>query len=265
MAKLTLKQIQKQAQERSIEEAIQYLLSLQDQGSSVGKLLEKYYKLQQKKLAEIERLENMLSFEKQARIDGYNQIAGVDEAGRGPLAGPVVAAAVVFADGAVIEGVNDSKKLSEAQRENLFEIIKDKALAYGIAAADEKCIDEINILNATKHAMTQAIGQLRPAADCILLDAVRLEGIQTKQIPIIKGDSLSFSIAAASILAKVTRDRLLKEYHEKYPQYGFAVHKGYATAAHISAIKEFGPCPIHRLSFIKNFTGEAIQLKLLDD
>ncbi|WP_027627915.1 ribonuclease HII [Ruminiclostridium cellobioparum] len=254
MVKLSLKEIQEQIQEKSVDEAIDYLLSFGNQGSGVAKLLERYYRLKEKQRAEAERLEKLLSFERQAREEGFSYIAGVDEAGRGPLAGPVVAAAVIFPEGVTIEGVNDSKKLSEAQREALFEIIKEKALAYGIQAIDEKCIDNINILNATKSAMTGALEQLKPQADCILLDAVRLENIKTKQVPIIKGDSLSFSIAAASILAKVTRDRLLKEYDNIYPEYGFAVHKGYATPQHISAIKKFGLCPIHRLSFVKNFT-----------
>ncbi len=253
MSKLTIKQIQGELEEKSIDEAIDYLKTMQNTGASIGKLLEKYYKLKEKHNKEIERLENMLKFERKAYDDGFDFIAGVDEAGRGPLAGPVVAAAVILPKGLLIEGVNDSKKLSEAQREKLFEEIKEKALAYGIAAVDEKCIDEINILNATKKAMKEALNQLDPVPECILLDAVRLEDITTKQVPIIKGDSLSLSIAAASILAKVTRDRLLKDYDAKYPGYGFAEHKGYGTPVHISAIKKFGLCPIHRLSFVKNF------------
>jgi ribonuclease HII len=250
MAMLTLKQIQEKVQELSIKDAIEYLLSLQSCGASVDKLLQKYYKYQEKQYKEIERLENMLSFEKQAMQEGYKFIAGVDEAGRGPLAGPVVAAAVILPKGVLIEGVNDSKKLSEAQRESLFDVIKEKALSYGIAAVDEKGVDDINILNATKKAMANAISQLNPRPDCILLDAVKLENITTKQVPIIKGDSLSLTIAAASILAKVTRDRLLREYDSEYPEYGFAIHKGYGTPQHISAIKKFGLCPIHRLSFV---------------
>lgn len=250
MSKLTLKQIQEEVQDKPIQEAIDYLLSLQSCGSSVGKLLDKYYKLQEKHNKEIERLEGMLSFENRALQEGYTFITGVDEAGRGPLAGPVVAAAVILPKGVLIEGVNDSKKLSEAKRDALFDIIKEKALTYGIAMADEKCIDEINILNATKKAMTEAIGQLKPQPDCILLDAVRLENITTKQVPIVKGDSLSLNIAAASILAKVTRDSIITEYDSIYPEYGFAQHKGYGTAQHISAIKKYGLCPIHRLSFI---------------
>jgi ribonuclease HII len=254
MAKLTLKKIQEQIRDKSNNEAIEYLLSVQSNGISVDKLLDKYYKLREKHNKEIERLENMLAYEKQAVKEGYNFIAGVDEAGRGPLAGPVVAAAVILPEGVLIEGVNDSKKLSEAQRESLFDVIKEKALSYGIAAVDEKCVDDINILNATKKAMSDAISQLKPAPDCILLDAVHLENITVKQVPIIKGDSLSLNIAAASILAKVTRDRLLREYDTKYPEYGFAVHKGYGTPQHISAIKKYGICPIHRLSFLKNFS-----------
>lgn len=253
MAKLTLNQIQTQVQDKSIQEAIDYLLNLQCSGVSVDKLLQKYNKLQEKHNKEIERLKNMLSFENKAIVEGFSFIAGVDEAGRGPLAGPVVAAAVILPNGLLIEGVNDSKKLSEAQRERLFSEIKDKAISYGISAVDEKCVDEINILNATKKAMADAISQLNPSPDCILLDAIKLEGITTKQVSIIKGDSLSLSIAAASILAKVTRDRLLKDYDVNYPEYGFATHKGYGTPEHISAIKKFGLCPIHRLSFVKNF------------
>ncbi len=252
MAILTLKQIQEQVQEKSISDAIEYLLSLQSCGSSVGKLLEKYYKLQDKYNKELERLENMLSYEKKAMQKGYSFIAGVDEAGRGPLAGPVVAAAVILPKGVLIEGINDSKKLSEAKRESLFDTIKEKALAYGVGIVDEKCIDEINILNATKKAMADAINQLNPTPDCILLDAVQLDNITVKQVPIIKGDSLSLNIAAASILAKVTRDRLLKEYDSQYPEYGFSIHKGYGTPSHILAIKKFGLCPIHRLSFINS-------------
>ncbi|PYG87087.1 RNase HII [Ruminiclostridium sufflavum DSM 19573] len=250
MAKLTLKQIQEQVQDKSIQEAIDYLISLETCGSSVGRLLEKYYRLREKHDKETERLQNMLSYENKAMQEGCTLIAGVDEAGRGPLAGPVVAAAVILPKGLLIEGVNDSKKLSEAKREALFEVIKEKAVAYGIAAVGEKSIDDINILNATKKAMFDAISQLKPSPDCILLDAVRLENIDAKQVPIIKGDSLSLNIAAASILAKVTRDRLIREYDSVYPEYGFAVHKGYGTPQHISAIKKFGLCPIHRVSFI---------------
>ena len=251
MIKFTLKQIQEQLQDKSNLHAIEHLLFLQARGSQVDKLLEKYYKLQAKHFKEIERLENMLSYERQYLHEGFSLIAGVDEAGRGPLAGPVVAAAVILPKGLLIEGVNDSKKLSEAQRERLFDEIKEKALSYGIGAVDENCVDEINILNATKKAMADAISQLKPAPDCILLDAVKLEKITVKQVPIIKGDSLSLTIAAASILAKVTRDRLLREYDSEYPEYGFAINKGYGTPQHISAIKKFGLCPIHRISFLK--------------
>lgn len=253
MGNLTLKQIQEEAQKLTVHEAIEYLSSLHNTGFKVDKLLEKYYKIKQKHEKEMERLHKMLCFERQAISEGFDYIAGVDEAGRGPLAGPVVAAAVVLPKGLTIEGVNDSKKLSEAQREKLFDEIKEKALSYGISVIDEKYIDEVNILNATKMAMTEALNLLDPIADCILLDAVSLDNISTKQVPIIKGDSLSLSIAAASILAKVTRDRLLMKYDAKYPQYGFAAHKGYGTPQHISAIKKFGLCPIHRLSFVKNF------------
>ena len=255
MQKMTQKQILDLVKDLAVNDAINELQVLQEQGNNVDKLLDKYAKLKQKQDKEQARLLKMLEYENSAYNEGYSFIAGVDEAGRGPLAGPVVAAAVILPKGLLIEGVNDSKKLSEAVRDRLFDEIKQKALAYSISIVDEKCIDEINILNATKKAMREAICGLSQQADCILLDAVKLEDISTKQIPIIKGDALSLSIAAASILAKVTRDRLICELDSQYPEYGFATHKGYGTAQHISAIKKFGICPIHRLSFVKNFTN----------
>ena len=196
---------------------------------------------------------NWLEYENEALAEGYKIVCGVDEAGRGPLAGPVCAACVVLPTGTVIEGVNDSKKLTEKKREALYDVIKEQALDYGIAFASEKEIDEINILQATYEAMRQAIGQLDPQPDLLLNDAVTIPKVDIRQVPIIKGDAKSISIGAASIIAKVTRDRLMENYEDIYPGYGFAANKGYGSAEHIAALKKLGPTLIHRTTFIKNF------------
>ena len=201
--------------------------------------------------AEKERIELMREFEE--KYDSCSYICGIDEAGRGPLAGPVVAGAVVLPKGKRILYVNDSKKLSEKKRDELFDIIKDEALTYAVGIISPERIDEINILQATYEAMQQAICKLNPAPDMLLVDAVTIPEVTTKQVGIVKGDAKSVSIAAASILAKVTRDRMMVELDEAYPEYGFAQHKGYGSAAHIEALKKYGPCPIHRESFIRNF------------
>jgi len=203
---------------------------------------------------ELERLKAMSIYETEAYNSGYRLVAGIDEAGRGPLAGPVVAACVMLPEGCLIEGVNDSKKLSAAQRDKLYDVIIEKAVSFGVGIIDEKCIDEINILNATKLAMKQAVDELKPRPEILLIDAVKLENVNIPQMSIIKGDALSISIAAASIIAKVTRDRIIDEADNVYPLYGFKKHKGYGTAEHINAIKKYGLCPIHRISFTKNFT-----------
>ncbi len=187
-----------------------------------------------------------------AQKDGYRMVCGVDEAGRGPLAGPVCAAAVILEPSVSIDGINDSKKLSEKKREALFDVITEKALAYGIAFASVEEIEEHNILNATYLAMNRAIEQLKVKADYALIDGNRIPvDIKVDCKTVIKGDAKSMSIAAASILAKVTRDRLLLEYDEKYPQYGFAKHKGYGTAEHMNAIRKYGISEVHRPSFLK--------------
>ena len=201
--------------------------------------------------AERARLAQLSLFEKEYRM--YGLVAGTDEAGRGPLAGPVVAAAVILDPEKEILFLNDSKKLSEKKRESLFPEIMEKALAVGIGTVDAARIDEINILQATYEAMRQAFALLSPKPEVLLTDAVRIPGLTVRQVPIIKGDAKSISIAAASIVAKVTRDRLMREMDALYPAYGFVKHKGYGTAEHIRALKEFGPCPIHRRSFIGHF------------
>lgn len=196
------------------------------------------------------------SCENEARSKGYKLVCGVDEAGRGPLAGPVCAAAVILPDNCEIEGLNDSKKISEKKREALFDIIKEKAIAYSIAYGSLEEIEEYNILEATYLAMNRAIEGLNTKADFALIDGNRVpKGIKIPCETVVKGDSKSCSIAAASILAKVTRDRLMLEYDKKYPQYLFAQHKGYGTKAHYEAIKQHGVCEIHRLSFLKNVLG----------
>ena len=193
-----------------------------------------------------------LVFERELLATGAKLIGGMDEAGRGPLAGPVVAAAVVMPLDDIIPGVDDSKKLTEKKREQLFDLIIQKAIAYKIVAVDEKVIDDINILNATKKAMTECVYGLSVRPDIVLVDAVKLS-LEVPTKAIIKGDALSYSIGAASILAKVYRDRLMREYDALYPWYGFAQNKGYGTKDHIDALKSVGPSPIHRRTFITHF------------
>lgn len=200
---------------------------------------------------ERERLETMSVYEKQ--YASYSAICGIDEVGRGPLAGPVVAGAVILPRDIEILYLNDSKKLSEKKREALYDEIMEKAVAVGIGMASPARIDEINILQATYEAMRMAIDKLQVRPDLLLNDAVTIPGVEISQVPIVKGDAKSISIAAASIVAKVTRDRMMKEYEEIFPGYDFASNKGYGTKAHIQALKTLGPCVIHRRSFIGNF------------
>lgn len=192
-----------------------------------------------------------LEFEKEALAKGYKSVCGVDEAGRGPLAGPVCAASVILPEGVIIDGVNDSKKLSEKKRESLFDVIREQALSYSIAYATVDEIEEINILNATMLAMRRAIDGLEIKADYAMIDGNKIPPIDIDAECIVKGDAKSMSIACASILAKVSRDRLLYKYAEEYPMYGFDKHKGYGTKVHREAILKYGPCPYHRKSFLK--------------
>ena len=203
---------------------------------------------------ELLRLDAMKEFERE--YEGFGLVCGIDEAGRGPLAGPVVAGAAILPADCTILYLNDSKKLSEKRREELFLEIQEKAVAWSTGMASPERIDEINILNATYEAMREAIEGLSVQPQVLLNDAVTIPDIALRQVPIIKGDAKSVSIAAASILAKVTRDHMMAEYAKLSPEYGFEKHKGYGTAAHIAALREFGPCPIHRKSFIKNFVSE---------
>ena len=213
---------------------------------------------------ELLRLQEIQKIERELYQKGVKSICGIDEAGRGPLAGPVVVASVIMPEGSMIEGVNDSKKVSEKKREKLYEQIIEEAVAYGVGIIDQNEIDRINILSATKEGLTLCIKELEKdlkeknrgieKPEIILVDA--LTKIDTDHIPyqsIIKGDAKSYSIAAASIIAKVTRDRIMRQWDEVYPEYGFAKHKGYGTAMHISAIKQYGICPLHRKTFVKNF------------
>ena len=213
-------------------------------------LVEKALKRQAAYEKELSRTEKMKEYEK--KYASFSYICGIDEVGRGPLAGPVVAGAVILPKDCDILYLNDSKQLSEKKREELYALIMEKALATGLGVVVPERIDEINILQATYEAMRQAIGKLKHKPQLLLNDAVTIPGVSIKQVPIIKGDAKSISIAAASIIAKVTRDRMMVEYDRTYPQYGFASNKGYGAKAHIEAIKKFGPTPIHRRSFIGN-------------
>lgn len=213
---------------------------------------------------ELARLQEIQKIEKELYSQGIKSICGIDEAGRGPLAGPVVVACVIMPEDSMLEGVNDSKKISEKKREALYEKIIEEAVGYGVAIIDQNEIDRVNILNATKQGLTTCIKELEKdlkeknrsfeKPDIILVDAltkIDTDGISYRSI--IKGDAKSYSIAAASIIAKVTRDRIMRQWDEVYPEYGFEKHKGYGTAVHIKAIKEYGLCPLHRKSFTKNF------------
>lgn len=222
-----------------------------DSRAGVSGLIKQYQKKLEKLEKERERLEQMRKYEHQYEAMGY--VCGIDEAGRGPLAGPVVAGAVILPKDCEILWLNDSKQLSEKKREELFDEILEKAAAAEVGIVGPGRIDEINILQATYEAMREAVGKLSVRPQVLLNDAVTIPGVDIFQVPIIKGDAKSLSIAAASVLAKVTRDRLMKEYDAVMPEYGFAGHKGYGSAAHIAAIQKFGASPIHRKTFIKNF------------
>lgn len=207
------------------------------------------YKSYQREMKEHQRVANLYTFENECRANGYKLIAGVDEVGRGPLAGPVVVASVILPKNFFIEKINDSKKLSEATREKIYDIIMENAIAVNRAIIDEKTIDRVNIYQAAMNGMYEAIYGLNPKPDAVLIDAMPLESLDIYHQSIIKGDAKSASIAAASIVAKVERDRMMNEFDKIYPQYGFAKNKGYGTSEHLEALRKYGPCEIHRKSF----------------
>lgn len=224
------------------------------EASVMTKKEERELKKQQKLEAEIERIQGMLVYERE--YGPYGILCGIDEVGRGPLAGPVVAGAVILPKDCQILYLNDSKKLTARRRELLYDEIMEKAVSVGIGVVSQKVIDDINILQATYEAMRQAVGKLIVCPDILLNDAVTIPGLPQKQVPIIKGDAKSLSIAAASVVAKVTRDRMMETLDTKYPEYGFASNKGYGSKAHMDALREYGPCPIHRRTFIRNICRE---------
>lgn len=222
-----------------------------DERSGVQKIVDSAKKQKEKYLAEIVRMEHLKKYEKE--YESYTYLCGIDEVGRGPLAGPVVAGAVILPKDCDILYINDSKKLSAGKREALYDEIMEKAVSVGLGFVGPQRIDEINILQATYEAMREAVSKLSPQPDLLLNDAVTIPNVSIPQVPIIKGDAKSISIGAASIVAKVTRDRLMEEYDTMFPEYGFASNKGYGSSEHIEAIKRYGATPIHRTTFIKNF------------
>lgn len=226
----------------------------QDTRKGVINLLKKYDNKIEKYNMELLRLQKMCLYEN--KYSEFNVICGIDEVGRGPLAGPVMAGAVILPKNCTILRVNDSKKLSAKIREELYQEITQKAISFSVGTATPKRIDEINILNATYEAMREAISKLSVAPDLLLNDAVTIPLVGIRQVPIIKGDAKSISIACASIIAKVTRDKMMVEYDKLFPEYGFASNKGYGSLEHIEALKKYGKCPIHRETFIKNFVDD---------
>ena len=238
-------------QAASVDELPAFIAAYEnDERAGVQALINKAKKKRLDYEKELLRTEKMKEYER--KYASYSYICGIDEVGRGPLAGPVVAGAVILPRDCQILYLNDSKQLSEKKREELYEVIMENAVSTGLGFVSPERIDEINILQATYEAMRQAIGKLEKEPDLLLNDAVTIPGVEIRQVPIIKGDAKSVSIAAASIIAKVTRDRLMVQYDEIYPEYGFASNKGYGAAAHLEALKKYGPTPIHRRSFLKN-------------
>lgn len=249
MSEIKIGEIKKILESVSVEEIPSIVSRFEDdERAGVVKLLEKYNKIYDKYVDELARTEQMKKYEKEYSV--YEYIAGIDEVGRGPLAGPVVTCAVILPKDCNILYINDSKKLSEKKREELYGIIMEQAIAVGIGIESPQVIDDINILQATYSAMRKSIENLKIRPSLLLNDAVTIPGVDIKQVPIIKGDAQSISIATASIIAKVTRDRMMVEYDKLYPGYDFAGNKGYGSAGHIDALKKLGPTPIHRRSFI---------------
>ena len=250
--KESIQAIRNRLEQTKVEELLDFIALYEaDERSGVQKLVSTARKRKESYLEELARTESLKKYEKE--YDNYLYICGIDEVGRGPLAGPVVAGAVILPKDCRILYINDSKKLSAAKRDELYDEIMEHAVATGIGMASPERIDEINILQATYEAMRQAIGNLKVAPDLLLNDAVTIPKVEIPQVPIIKGDAKSISIGAASIIAKVTRDRMMEEYDRIFPGYGFAGNKGYGSAEHIAALQKLGPTPIHRRSFITHF------------
>ncbi len=241
--KLSIKQIK----DLMVKECNEELLTAIKNDARKG--VQTIYKSYQQEMKERQRVADLYTFENECRANGYKLIAGVDEVGRGPLAGPVVVASVILPENFFIEKINDSKKLSEATREKIYDIIMENAIAVNRAIIDEKTIDRVNIYQAAMNGMYEAIYGLNPKPDAVLIDAMPLESLDIYHQSIIKGDAKSASIAAASIVAKVERDRMMNEFDKIYPQYGFAKNKGYGTSEHLEALRKYGPCEIHRKSF----------------
>ena len=250
--KESIQAIRDRLEQTKVEDLLEFVTKYEtDERSGVQKLVSTARKRRESYLAELSRTESIKKYEKE--YDNYLYICGIDEVGRGPLAGPVVAGAVILPKDCRILYINDSKKLSAAKREELYDEIMEHAVATGIGMASPERIDEINILQATYEAMRQAIGNLKVSPDLLLNDAVTIPKVEIPQVPIIKGDAKSISIGAASIIAKVTRDRMMEEYDRIFPGYGFAGNKGYGSAEHLAALQKLGPTPIHRRSFITHF------------
>ncbi len=250
---MTIDSIRKEYQALSENELEIFIKKYEnDERQGVQKMILSCRKRMEKAAAEEQRLENMLIYEKKY-YDTCDYICGIDEAGRGPLAGPVVAGAVILPKGLKIPYLNDSKQLSEKKREELYDVIMEQAVSVGVGIVSPERIDEINILQATYEAMREAVGTLSYRPDVLLNDAVIIPELTIPQEKIIKGDAKSLSIAAASVIAKVTRDRMMKAYHELFPEYGFEKHKGYGSKEHIEMIQKIGPCAIHRRSFLTHF------------
>lgn len=250
--KESIQAIRNRLEQTKVEELLDFIALYEaDERSGVQKLVSTARKRKESYLEELARTESLKKYEKE--YDNYLYICGIDEVGRGPLAGPVVAGAVILPKDCRILYINDSKKLSAAKRDELYDEIMENAVATGIGMASPERIDEINILQATYEAMRQAIGSLKVSPDLLLNDAVTIPKVEIPQVPIIKGDAKSISIGAASIIAKVTRDRMMEEYDRIFPGYGFAGNKGYGSAEHIAALQKLGPTPIHRRSFITHF------------
>lgn len=252
ISNLTVKQVKSKVEQLTLDEAQQLIMTLEaDERKSVNKIANKIKKEVAAVKKEENRIKELWAYEKEI-TKNYSIVAGIDEVGRGPLAGPVVCAAVILPKDTEFIGINDSKKVKKEDRERLFKEIKEKAVAVGIGICDEKIIDDINILEATKLGMKKAIEDLDSKPEFLLIDALTLDDIPIRQKGIVKGDSKSISIAAASIIAKVTRDRIMYAYNEKYPEYGFLTNVGYGTKEHREALKKIGATPIHRKSFINN-------------